>query len=1044
MAESDKADSDGYFTAGDDDEVTTSQSGDSDSVKDLKGSNVNSFEAMPPEEEIVFGTDESSSFSEIQKNRSGQNTANDSIDFLQDPEHEMTWGRRIALGLMKYKWYNPQIATPKDEKDEPQEIAAEATASESLRRRRPAPPSGKKAASNVNRSEPGELVRANSSFLAAEAYPFSRATRETPSLERAWAYFDHVALPRCVVPPSERNKAKSKNIFTRVLHRFQKADKRLDRAEPGEKTLPTRLYRPVFTPHKQLGDWGLGIGLYFSTLRAITIMTFLAGILNIPNFMYFSSDEYNENPLEDVSKRLLGGSAICTDTTWIPCPSCNENDKHFGDGRIGVGINLSTGEETTFARRNNCDGTTIQTGMVSLATFFFLILGMFVTYLWLQKMTVAFDEDEQTAQDYSVVVLNPPGDATDAAEWRKFFFDRFDGALLTVCTIAVDNDLLVRCLVERREKLRQLEMMVEDGTSLDVLTLSRIAAKQERERRFFGRLMASISPGIPELFARLVVLTAKIQGLAQQDYPASKIFLTFEREADQRRVLSALNVGSIPAKRNKISKISNPQHLFRDQFLLHVKEPDEPDTVRWQDLNEKFKERMKQQALTTFCTIGAVALIAFIVRLCNDSSVTGAAYAIAIFNTVFPMVAKFLTSFEAHASEGSKQRSLYFKIALFRWVNTAIVITVITPFTLTLENEDGLISQIYALFFAEIVTTTGLQLADPVGHLQRHILAPRAKTQDAMNLCMQGQPFELAERYTNMTKILFLTVFYLSIFPGALFLCSFALFVNYFTDRFSLMRTWKRAPNYGPRMSEFSRTYFIPCAMVACAVMGSYFWSGFPFDNLCNRNTEIGQEFAGSWLVDPKGGGSNVTVSVATTDDAFDYCLQDFFRYGRDDESFPFISKFQKEQWMTDEQETVTDVWGWTSVGVILLVVLKLLRGWWSSFWHLFKGSYEPCGQDQKINFSEVPSISAYVPQVESNLFSYPLVACEVDEIDPNLFDWTDPDRPFSFYDLTKDAEVLLKGTDVASKFSVFSQITHWSPLSRNSRKSSEQNIEDC
>ena len=40
-----------------------------------------------------------------------------------------------------------------------------------------------------------------------------------------------------------------------------------------------------------------------------------------------------------------------------------------------------------------------------------------------------------------------------------------------------------------------------------------------------------------------------------------------------------------------------------------------------------------------------------------------------------------------------------------------------------------------------------------MGHVSRHILAPRAATQDAMNLKMQGQVVELAERYTNMTKL---------------------------------------------------------------------------------------------------------------------------------------------------------------------------------------------------------------------------------------------------------------------------------------------------
>lgn len=64
-----------------------------------------------------------------------------------------------------------------------------------------------------------------------------------------------------------------------------------------------------------------------------------------------------------------------------------------------------------------------------------------------------------------------------------------------------------------------------------------------------------------------------------------------------------------------------------------------------------------------------------------------------------------------------------------------------------------MITQVYALFFAEIMTVSFLQLADPMGHVNRHVLAPRAATQDAMNLKFSGEAFELAERYTDMTKV---------------------------------------------------------------------------------------------------------------------------------------------------------------------------------------------------------------------------------------------------------------------------------------------------
>ena len=99
---------------------------------------------------------------------------------------------------------------------------------------------------------------------------------------------------------------------------------------------------------------------------------------------------------------------------------------------------------------------------------------------------------------------------------------------------------------------------------------------------------------------------------------------------------------------------------------------EEPNTVRWQDLNEKMKERLRQQLLTTIATLAAIVSIAFVIQLLNNQSVTFSAFGISIFNAIFPYFAKFLTSMEVHKSEGNKQR-MYGKIAFFRWANTAIV-----------------------------------------------------------------------------------------------------------------------------------------------------------------------------------------------------------------------------------------------------------------------------------------------------------------------------------------------------------------------------------
>jgi hypothetical protein len=43
---------------------------------------------------------------------------------------------------------------------------------------------------------------------------------------------------------------------------------------------------------------------------------------------------------------------------------------------------------------------------------------------------------------------------------------------------------------------------------------------------------------------------------------------------------------------------------------------------------------------------------------------------------------------------------------------------------------------------------------------------------------------------------------------------------------------------------------------------------------------------------------------------------------------------------------------------------------------------------DRGIAFHTVSSIAGYVPQVRSNLFSFPLIVCQCENLGDHLFDW--------------------------------------------------------
>lgn len=171
---------------------------------------------------------------------------------------------------------------------------------------------------------------------------------------------------------------------------------------------------------------------------------------------------------------------------------------------------------TTFVLKNNCmenPDSILILGLINYAIMIFLLPTI---YFWLgsylEKHAVMFDEDEQTTQDYSLTIKNPPRKATNPDDWRTYFETNFSDVKVVSVTCNLSNDLLVKALVRRREVLRMLEMILEPGVSLDVDNLALLAAKEADSRsKYLGALKALFVPGLPELLSQLVALNTSIK-----------------------------------------------------------------------------------------------------------------------------------------------------------------------------------------------------------------------------------------------------------------------------------------------------------------------------------------------------------------------------------------------------------------------------------------------------------------------------------------------------------------------------------------------------
>lgn len=388
------------------------------------------------------------------------------------------------------------------------------------------------------------------------------------SLSQAWAYFEHVILPR--------RRLVSENGKTHYV-----------KAAPGDdETL--HLYPAWCTPVRQFEAFGTGVAVYFETLLALSVLCLVAGLLYLPSIHYYASDGYTSQQIYTVTGALRG-SLLCPSPVWAPCPECEVTQWQDSPDRYSF-----SADGLVFALKNTCAPLRWSPqGWNHLLVMGFLAVGMFVIGYYQRKLELAYDESVLTASDFSIQVDNPPADATDPDEWKAFFGNHY-GAVVYV-TVALDNSDLLKQLGRRRAALQRASYKLPRSPGPST-PLQHIPVAWEKDR--------------PLPYKRLTKLDETCRRLIQtRTFPTSAVFVTFDREADQRKCLAALRVGNFNVLHNQTDALT-AAHCFRGNLVLDVCETTEPSAIRWQDLDETFMTKLKERFVSGALTL-AVMLFGF-------------------------------------------------------------------------------------------------------------------------------------------------------------------------------------------------------------------------------------------------------------------------------------------------------------------------------------------------------------------------------------------------------------------------------------------------
>eukprot|EP00557_Chaetoceros_sp_GSL56_P010713 CAMPEP_0176478664 /NCGR_PEP_ID=MMETSP0200_2-20121128/1309_1 /TAXON_ID=947934 /ORGANISM="Chaetoceros sp., Strain GSL56" /LENGTH=987 /DNA_ID=CAMNT_0017874621 /DNA_START=38 /DNA_END=3001 /DNA_ORIENTATION=- len=833
-----------------------------------------------------------------------------------------------------------------------------------------------------------------------------------PNLKEGWAFYEHITLAR-------------------HFHRNHKSDP-LERAEPGERRHPTDLYTFFETTGECLNDWGIGVALYFNTMKVMAMALFLAGVLSIPNMLYFRSSDYSGEDRDLQVPSILGQgsatskfftvpvSAACNSFSWAECESgyCNEQKLI----REEIPYLKSSDGTTILVQENECDELTLRVGMINYAVIILLVVITFLFSIYQAKKQVIFDENQVTASDYSIRVKNPPKDATDPDEWEAFF-SKYDSKGIAIVTILLNNAPLLRALLRRRTLRKNLSNLLYDiDINNEEELKKKLVSYQFQPNGWIDRILYCLArPFVKpfdmllmpsEIMERLKQNESLIKELQEKEYEVTDVLITFETEDGQRLALDTLKSGQIDIRSQRRGNRIEA-NLFRGQYILDCEEPVEPSAFRYLDVDANVFKCILQQTITFGIIILLIVVASIMVRETRMSrGPAPAAILTSSMNVLIPNVAKLLIMFEQHTSEDDRQKSMYLKITVFRWVNTALLLKLASPLSRQLLDEDtDLIPSLNALLISEMFLPPLITILDISGNLSKHYFAPRAKTMHQMLLCFKGTPYNLAEKYTDVSKIVLVVIFFSALNPPLLFMGAIALFVRHYADKYCLMRIWSSAPYMGSNLSNFSRKYFFTLAIALGALACAYDWGQFPYDRVCNgatTATAVTYENGGDFeLFYPNGTvvdfTETFTVSRETTVrvcSASDCCQQIGINFP------PVPSRFENDEfeWMSEDQRTISVIYGWTCVGFLIAYAVIAFGG---NFVKLvisqFVGIYRPVGDDQKIDFSSMKDIDGYIPQVQTGSYAFPLLACNIDYINQSLIGWNDPGNSYDNYNMIFD-----------------------------------------
>jgi hypothetical protein len=742
--------------------------------------------------------------------------------------------------------------------------------------------------------------------------------------------------------PSASERCQARNSSKIAKDRFRpkqiiNADGTTRLAEAGERG--GILYRTVkATMGRDIAEFGIGIALYFTMMFGYFALLFVQFMAVLPSAVEYYGKAYSDG--QPGVKLYLKGSAVCTrfETITVHVTEDVVIKGHGQDIFYAAGSNVT--EEM-----HMCPLTRKQASlnMISLSCFT-VLMTLFWRYLF--NKVEAIDEESQTAQDYSIEVLDPEADANDPDEWYEFFSHFGEVASISV---GLDNGDLLRALADSR--VHKIQKALRENHTFDDVTVDDLSQEDKwlhtevtKTTKAIGKLMSVVDTDHEHEHR---MNTQFIEQAVQRTYSVSKIWCIFEHESGQRNCLGQLSNGIVPAWLD-IGDLPD-KCRFRGTNVLSVREATEPTEVIWEKLgNRSTITALLLTIASNFVIFGVCAIsvyaIGVVSRLKSGYVIYYTAATVSLLSSVVPVLICAAVDTETHSSRTDVERAILTKQFVFDVMTGAFAIWVFTDFEKTLDPL--YLDQVQQVLVFDSLVGPIISWIQPWVYMKRHFFAPILSNKHAQESYFTGLKVCVGTELAHRLSTMLLGLFAVAILPLGLGITCLAFLIAYWESKHGLFRRWLRLPNYGTALLPMC-CLFTYVGIVVSVVMSGQFYAGWPFDRVCFEDGDHANE---PYLCNKR---PNSWIMLNT------------------------------HSWMTPLQRQLVH----GSKALVLFFVVMIACGWLglgakNSFKALFIGHASFVGESQGVPYTTVDEIQAYIPFVEHAMLETPLLCC-----DHTLFD---------------------------------------------------------